>query len=97
MNREDLFRHINDPNLAVSDLYKATQITTRDGKTYVGVPVYQSAAQTILETGTGKTIHFSQSDIITTRRPNQSPMPPGLLLGASARDLADLYAYLKTL
>ena len=95
--RDDLFRHINEPNLAVSDLYKATQITTRDGQTYVGVPVYKSEAQTILETGTGETIRFSRHDIITQRHPNQSPMPPGLLLSATEQDLADLYAYLKTL
>lgn len=95
-NRDDLFRHIYDPNLAVSDLYKATQITTKDG-TYVGLPVYKSEAQTILETGAGETIRFSRHDILTERRPNQSPMPPRLLLGASPEELADLYAFLKTL
>lgn len=95
-NRDDLFRHINEPNLAVSDLYKATQITTREG-TYVGIPVYKSEAQTILETGAGETIRFSRHDILSERRPNQSPMPPALLLAASREDLADLYAYLKTL
>ncbi|MDP6207413.1 MAG: hypothetical protein QGG01_03850, partial [Roseibacillus sp.] len=46
-NREDLFRHINEPNLALSDLYKATQITTADG-VYIGMKVYSSEAQTIL-------------------------------------------------
>lgn len=95
-SRDDLFRHINEPNLAISDLYKATQITTKDG-TFVGVKVYSSEAQTILETGAGETIRFSRHDILSERRPNQSPMPPGLLLPASARDLADLYAFLKTL
>lgn len=95
-NRDDLFRHINEPNLAISDLYKATQITTREG-TYVGVKVYDSEAQTILETGAGETIRFSRHDILSERQPNQSPMPPGLLLAASTRDLADLYAYLKAL
>ncbi|NIP94361.1 MAG: c-type cytochrome, partial [Akkermansiaceae bacterium] len=94
--RDDLFRHINEPNLAVSDLYKAIQITTREG-TYVGVPVYKSEAQTILETGAGETIRFSRHDILSERRPNQSPMPPGLLLAADQQELADLYAYLKTL
>lgn len=97
LSRDDLFRHINEPNLAVSDLYKATQITTKDGEIYVGVPVYRSESQTILETGTGETIRFSRHDIVSERQPNQSPMPPGLLLPASSQDLADLYAYLKTL
>ncbi len=95
-NREDLFRHINEPNLALSDLYKATQITTADG-TYIGMKVYSSEAQTILETGSNETIRFSRHDIISEQTPNQSPMPAGLLVGASREELADLYAYLKTL
>ena len=95
-NRDDLFRHINEPNLALSDLYKATQITTADG-VYVGMKVYSSEAQTILETGSNETIRFSRHDILSERAPNQSPMPAGLLLGASKEELADLYAYLKTL
>ena len=95
-NREDLFRHINEPNLALSDLYKATQITTADG-TYIGMKVYSSEAQTILETGSNETIRFSRHDIISEQTPNQSPMPAGLLLGASQEELANLYAYLRTL
>jgi len=95
-NREDLFRHINEPNLALSDLYKATQITTSDG-VYVGMKVYSSEAQTILETGSNETIRFSRHDIISEHTPNQSPMPAGLLLGASQEELANLYAYLRTL
>ena len=95
-NREDLFRHINEPSLSLSDLYKATQITTADG-VYVGIKVYSSEAQTILETGSNETIRFSRHDILSEHTPNQSPMPAGLLLGASVEELADLYAYLKTL
>ena len=59
--------------------------------------VYSSEAQTILETGSNETIRFSRHDILSERAPNQSPMPAGLLLGASKKELADLYAYLKTL
>tara|TARA_B100001094_G_scaffold315972_1_gene356613 strand:- start:327 stop:1076 length:750 start_codon:yes stop_codon:yes gene_type:complete len=95
-SRDDLFRHINEPSLSLSDLYKATQITTADG-VYIGMKVYGSEAQTILETGSNETIRFSRHDILSERSPNQSPMPAGLLLGASTLDLADLYAYLKTL
>ena len=95
-NREDLFRHINEPSLSLSDLYKATQITTAEG-VYVGMKVYSSEAQTILETGSNETIRFSRHDILSERSPNRSPMPAGLLLGASTQELADLYAFLQTL
>lgn len=95
-SRHDLFRHINEPDLALSELYKATQITTTDG-VYVGMKVYSSEAQTILETGSNETIRFSRHDILGEHSPNRSPMPAGLLLGARKEELADLYAYLKTL
>ena len=95
-NRNDLFRHINEPNLSLSDLYKATQITTAEG-VYIGMKVYSSEAQTILETGSNETIRFSRHDILSERSPNRSPMPAGLLLGASPEELADLYAYLEKL
>ena len=67
-NREDLFRNINDPNLSISALYKAIEIVTNDDETYIGVPVYQSTAQTILEVGTGQTIRFSRHDATTSLR-----------------------------
>lgn len=95
-SRDDLFRHINEPDLSLSDLYKATQITTAEG-VYVGMKVYSSEAQTILETGSNETIRFSRHDILSEQTPNRSPMPAGLLLGASTQELADLYAYLKDL
>ena len=94
--REDLFRHINEPDLALSDLYKATQVTTTEG-VFIGMKVYSSESQTILETGSNETVRFSRHEIISERAPNRSPMPSGLLLGASRAELADLYAYLKTL
>ena len=59
--------------------------------------VYSSESQTILETGSNETVRFSRHEIISERAPNRSPMPSGLLLGASRAELADLYAYLKTL
>ncbi|HAO95451.1 MAG TPA: hypothetical protein DCQ96_05280, partial [Verrucomicrobiales bacterium] len=72
------------------------QITTAEG-VYVGMKVYSSEAQTILETGSNETIRFSRHDILSEQTPNRSPMPAGLLLGASTQELADLYAYLRDL
>lgn len=95
--RDDFFRHTVNPNLAISDLYRAVEISTRDGKTHIGVPVYSSPDQTILETGPGKTINLSQGQVIDSKPVSTSPMPPGLLLGLSDSDLADLWAYVKTL
>ena len=92
--RDDFFKHTFNPNLAISDLYKAIEVTTNTGKTFRGVPVYTSPDQTILEVGPGQTINFSQGEIRASGPIDFSPMPEGLLLGASDQDLADLWAYI---
>ncbi|MDF1810704.1 MAG: hypothetical protein P1V20_00755 [Verrucomicrobiales bacterium] len=95
--RDDFFRHTMNPNLAISDLYKAVEISTRDGRKYTGVAVYSSPDQTILEVGPGQTVNFSEGDILESKPVKISPMPAGLLLGAGDHDLADLWAYVKSL
>ena len=52
--REDFFRHTFLPNLAISDLYRASEIQTRDGRTFIGLPVYESPEQTLLELSNGQ-------------------------------------------
>ena len=96
-SREDLFLHIVDPNLSISPTYLAQEITLKDGTVHLGVPVYQSAAAVLLETGLGGTVRLSGDQIQSSAPARQSPMPEGLLNGASDAELADLYAYLQTL
>lgn len=96
-NKTDLFHHIVEPNLALSETYSAEQITLKDGTVYIGVPVYKSTTSTILDIGYGQTARI-QGHLIQNRQPaNHSPMPPALLDSATPQQLADLYAYLKTL
>ena len=84
------------PTRVKANVVMTDTITTADG-VYIGMKVYSSEAQTILETGSNETVRFSRHDIISEHTPNQSPMPAGLLLGASKEELANLYAYLRTL
>ncbi|MHC4995374.1 MAG: PVC-type heme-binding CxxCH protein [Planctomycetota bacterium] len=93
----DLYLHVYEPNAAISDLYKAIEVTTKTGETYIGVTVYQSPAVTIIEAGLGELIRFTNDQVRYQRPASRSPMPPGLMTGATDRDLADLYAYLQTL
>ena len=95
--KEDFFRHTIQPNLAISDLYRASELRTRDGQTFVGIPVYSSPDQTLLELSNGQVVNLSDNEIVSRGRVQFSPMPEGLLLGASNRDLADLWAYVREL
>ena len=93
----DLFTAIVQPSKDVSPRYRTTQITTADGKVYQGLIVYEAVDSVILQTGPN-TIRLTNPQIRANRRPTTtSLMPAGLLDKLSDRDLADLYAYLKSL
>ena len=74
-----------------------TAVQTRDGSTYTGKVAFQSADGVILQTGGTTTVRLADMEILSRQPSNQSLMPSGLLAGLKPLDLADLYAYLKTL
>ncbi len=95
--RDDLFVAIVDPSRDVSPTYQTTAITTRTGKAYTGALVYDSSDGLLLQTGPDTTVRITGDDVANVQPSRQSLMPSGLLDKASDQDLADLYAYLKTL
>lgn len=95
--RPDLFTAIIDPSKDVAPLYQTTQILTGSGKVYHGFVVYESPEGTLLQTGPDTTIRVAGEEILMMRKSRQSLMPVGLLDGATDGDLADLFAYMKTL
>lgn len=96
-SRDDLFAAIIDPNLNVSPLYQSTRVMVDNGKVYFGIPVYASPDGTLLQTGPGATVRIAGDEILDMRKTATSLMPSGLLNDASDAELADLYAYLRTL
>lgn len=96
-SREDLFAAIIDPNRDVSPLYYTTQLVTQSGKVYRGMMVYQSPDGTLLQTGPNTTVRIAGDQIVEAAKSRQSLMPTGLLDTAKDHDLANLYAYLRTL
>jgi putative heme-binding domain-containing protein len=97
LSRDDLFAAIADPNKDVSPLYHTTQVVTSSGKTYRGMMVYESPDGTLIQTGPNTTIRIAGDQIVNAANSRQSIMPTGLLDKASDDQIADLYAYLKTL
>jgi putative membrane-bound dehydrogenase-like protein len=87
--RDDLLTAIIQPSRDVADRYRTTVIETESGKVYQGV--------VILHTGSATTVRIAGKDIASRRISRISLMPAGLLDNLLDRDIADLYAYLKTL
>ena len=93
----DLFTAILDPSKDVAPLYRTTQVETRDGRTFNGLPIYDSAEGLLLQTTPDVTVRLLGGDIASRRPGSMSLMPAGLLNDADDGALADLYAYLKSL
>ena len=96
-SREDLFAAIVDPSRNVAPLYHTTIITTRDGRVFQGLIVYESPDGTLLQTGPDTSVRITGDELASQRGGEQSLMPTGLLAGLSDEQLADLDAYLRSL
>ncbi len=96
-SRTDLFTAILQPSKEVSSRYRTTQISTATGKVYQGLIIYEAVDSVILQTGPAQTIRLTNPQIRERRPTKMSLMPSGLLDRLSDRDIADLYAYLKSL
>jgi putative heme-binding domain-containing protein len=96
-SRDDLFTAILQPSKDVSPRYRTTQITTADGKTYQGLIIYQAVDSLILQTGPAAPIRITNRQIVDKRVTQTSLMPAGLIDKLTDREIADLYAYLKSL
>jgi putative heme-binding domain-containing protein len=96
-SRADLFTAIIQPSKDVSPRYRTTAITTADGKSYQGLIVYEATDSVILQTGPATTVRLAHKQISERRLTAISLMPTGLIDRLSDREIADLYAYLRSL
>jgi putative membrane-bound dehydrogenase-like protein len=96
-SRADLFTAILQPSKDVSPRYRTTLIATAEGKAYQGLIIYEATGSLILQTGPETTVRLTDKQISERRVTATSLMPAGLLDRLSDRDIADLYAYLKSL
>lgn len=97
LTREDLFRSVIYPSENISPQYRGTQVVTRDGRVYQGLPVYDSPEGLLLRTGAATTVRLTGEQIELRNPSTRSFMPQGLLDDLSDSELAHLYAYLRTL
>jgi putative heme-binding domain-containing protein len=96
-SREDLFEAIANPSRDVAPLYRTSMFQMKDGNIYTGIVAFESADGYILQTGATTTVRINTPDIAARRPGTLSLMPNGLVEGLKPADLADLYAFLRSL
>ncbi len=97
LSREDLFAAIVAPSRDVAPAYRPIIVETNEGRAVTGVLVFESAEALIVRTGPATIERVDGPSIASRRTGTTSLMPAGLLRGATERELADLYVYLKSM
>jgi putative heme-binding domain-containing protein len=96
-SREDLFEAIANPSKDVAPLYRTTMFQTKDGQIFTGIVAFESADGYIVQTGATTTVRINTPDIAGIRPGTLSLMPNDLLKGLKPVEIADLYAYLRSI
>ncbi len=96
-SRDDLLEAIGSPSRDVAPPYRTTAFQTKDGAVHTGMVAFMSADGYIVQTGATTTVRLATSDIAAMKPGQRSLMPDGLLTGLKPGEIADLYAYLRTL
>ena len=85
------------PSRDVSNRYQTTSVSTKDGRSYSGLIVYESVDGFLLRNSSGQTFRIDATQVDEKRKSPVSLMPAGLIKGLTTKDLADLYAYLRSI
>ncbi len=97
LSREDLFIAILDPSRDISPTYLPKVLTTKSGASYTGFLVYDSPTAKLVQTGPDTTVRITGDEVTSVTDTRVSLMPVGLLSGLKDAEVADFYAFLKTL
>ena len=97
LSREDLFIAILDPSRDISPTYLPKLVTTKSGGSYTGFMVYDSPTAKLVQTGPDTTVRLLGDEVTGVADTRVSLMPTGLLAGLKDSEVADFYAFLKTL
>ncbi len=96
-SRDDLLTAILQPSRDVSARYQTKLVETAEGKLYQGRVVYHAVDSLILQTGPADLVRIPGQAVVTMKNGRISLMPAGLLDRLSDKQIADLYAYLRSL
>ena len=94
IDRTWLLTHILDPNAEVAPYFRPQQITTKDGRSYLGF-ILGKEGKAVAYVGTdGKKFSIRKEDVVKRAEFPISLMPPALIHNMSASEIRDLLAYI---
>jgi putative heme-binding domain-containing protein len=93
----DLMNAVVFPSRDIAPPYRTTTFRLRTGEVHTGIVAFESADGWIVQTGAGTSVRVNASDVILRQPGTVSVMPSGLLNGLRPGEIADLYAFLRTL
>ena len=86
-----------DPQRAIDPRYVGYTVTTNDGNIHTGILASETSSSVVLLAAEGKTVTLTRAEIEEMRSTGRSLMPEGLERELSPQDLADVFAYLRSL
>jgi putative membrane-bound dehydrogenase-like protein len=92
---EFLLRAILDPNQAVESKYTGYVATTKDGRTFTGMIIDETATSLTLARTDGKKDVVLRVDIEELKSTGKSFMPEGLEQELTTQDLADVFQFVQ--
>jgi putative heme-binding domain-containing protein len=92
--KEKLLANILDPNREVPPNYFGYTVETRDGDSYAGLIVNETAGSVTVRQSLGVEVVAARAQIATMQASRLSLMPEGLEEGLTSRDLADLMDFI---
>jgi putative heme-binding domain-containing protein len=95
-SRAELLESILEPSRRIEPKYAAYLVQTADGRSFTGLLVRRSAKEVVLRDARNKEIVLSAKNVEEVRPSRVSLMPQGLLAGLTAREAADLLAYVAS-
>jgi putative heme-binding domain-containing protein len=95
-SRADLLESILEPSRRIEPKYAAYVVQTADGRSLTGLLVRRSAKEVVLRDAQNKEIVLAAKNVEDMRPSQVSLMPQGQLAGLTARQAADLLAYLAS-
>lgn len=91
----EILDHLVNPSKLIAPEFALRIVETRDGLTYSGFAIRETASQLVLRTEDLKEMNFAKSDLSTDVKAATSAMPEGLIDILTAQEAADLISYLR--
>ena len=95
-NRRDLLEALVFPSSSLVRGYEPVSAELEDGRIISGIITSESADEIVLSQDAQKTHHIARSTIASIQPSNVSSMPNGLATLLTAKELADLLAFLQS-